>query len=162
MHKPARLSVGVAVAGIAAAAVLGTATAAIAHTAAKPANQQERFSLLATKPGAAPTLIATGPAHALGKVVQLNAKAQKLVFPDGTITVDRKRLGQPKTSYDPKTCLHTYTEHGLWKASTMSGRYHGSLGVGFYNVNVREVQCGKKAPVKLYMSDTEITGRITN
>src|SRR5579875_2058480 len=72
MRKPARLSIGVVVAGVAAAAVLGTTTAAIAHTATKPANQQERFSLLSTKPGAAPVLVATGPAHALATVVQLN------------------------------------------------------------------------------------------
>jgi hypothetical protein len=162
MRKPARLSIGVAAAGVAAVAVLGTTTAAIAHTAAKPANQQERFSLLSTKPNATPTLLATGPAHAIGKLVTVNSKSEKLVFPDGTITVAHKRVGQPKTSFDPKTCLHTYTEHGLWQATKMTGRYHGSLGVGSYTVNVRQVQCGKSSPVKVYMSDTEFTGRITN
>lgn len=162
MRKPARRSIGVAAAGVAAAAVLGTATAAIAHTAANSASQQERFSLLSTEPNTTPTLVATGPAHALGKIVPVNAKSQQLVFPDGAITVVRKRQGRPTTSYDAKTCLHSYTEHGLWQATKMTGHYRGKLGVGSYTVNVREVQCGTSSPVKVYVSDTEFTGRITN
>jgi len=149
---------GVAV-GTATVALLGSSSPANAANA-RP-SQQERFSVLATSQHGSPVVVATGPEHALGSVQDATSKSLTLAFSNGSLTVGHKMKGNPASSFDTKTCLHTYTEHGLWKATTMTGRYHGSVGVGFYTVNVREVQCGKK-PVQLYMSDTEFTGRLVN
>jgi hypothetical protein len=148
-------------AGVALAAVLGTSVASAA-TAAKPHNERQHFSVLATRNGATPVVLATGVAHTLGKQQAAKGKNVKFVFADGSMTVLEKRQGAVKTSFDVKTCLHTVSEHGLWRTTKADGRYRGTLGVGLYHSQVRWVQCTKKQSAQVWSSDTELDGRLTD
>jgi len=150
---------GVAV-GTATVALLGSSSPANAANA-RP-SQQERFSVLATSQHGSPVVVATGPEHALGSVQDATSKSLTLAFSNGSLTVGHKMKGNPASSFDTKTCLHTYSEHGLWRTTKATKHLSGSLGIGTYSTDVRWVQCGKHAPVKVYMSDTEFTGRLVN
>lgn len=151
----------VASAGVALAAVLGTSVASAA-TAAKPRNEHQHFAVLSTRAGATPVVLATGVAQTAGRQHAAKGNNVKFVLSDGSMTVTEKRQGAVKSSFDAKTCLHTVTEHGLWRTTKADGRYRGSLGLGLYHSQVRWVQCSKKQSAQVWSSDTELDGRLTN
>jgi hypothetical protein len=154
------VSAGVALA-IGTAAVLGTSVASAA-TAAKPHNEHQHFSVLSTRNGATPVVLATGVAHTLGKQQAAKGNNVKFVFADGSMTVLEKRQGAVKTSFDAKTCLHTVSAHGVWRTTRADGRYRGTMGLGLYHSQVRWVQCTKKGSAQVWSSDTELDGRLSD
>jgi len=148
-------------AGVVLAAVVGTSVASAA-TAAKPHNEHQQFSVLATRDGATPLVLANGVVHTLGKQQDGQGSNEKFVFSDGSMTVLEKRQGAVNASFDAKTCLHTVVEHGVWRTTKADGRYRGTMGLGTYRSSTRWVQCTKKQPEQVWSSDTELDGRLTN
>jgi hypothetical protein len=142
--KGRRRAVTLAVTVLAAAAVTtGLALPAGASTvAAKPAGTggTQHFQTMNTTTSQTSTtnpLLAWGVVTAAG-TDRLNANGtDTFVFPGGSFTVKHvTAAGTAHQSFNPQTCLFTYSEKGTFKVSGGTGKYRGIGGSGTYALSV--------------------------
>lgn len=113
----------------------------------------QRFMFLGTdasREGTPAIVVATGPIHAKGTDVVISETEDKLVFPDGTVSLTH----DPKTSgdsFDPVTCLFRFRERGTYQVTGGTGAYEGATGRGTYRVKGFGVGCDQNAPPEVFM-----------
>ena len=92
---------------------------------AKRAAQTQRFVLIQSDPNVeGGPIAANGPIHAHGTDVVISDLKDRFKFPDGNVIIKHKPdKGGSAESFDPITCLFTFTEHGTWKTVSGTGAY---------------------------------------
>ncbi len=125
--------------------IAGAAPIASAHTAQARHHGTQHFLAIGTDVNAAPVLIANGPIHAAGTDVVINNSRDRFVFPKGNVIITH----HPETSnntFDPTTCLSTFTERGTYKLVGGSGAYAHVSGHGTYVAQGYFVGCDQNSP----------------
>jgi len=132
--KRHRRLAGAAVAMVA-TATLGTGTAGPAQAA--PAGNERlivTFVGADTSPG---RVVAAGPIRGLGSVTDSDFQAGPdgtftarsiLIFPEGKIVVTMR--GTANDSFDPRTCVGSFTNAGVFTITGADGRFSGATGGG--------------------------------
>jgi hypothetical protein len=140
--------------------IAGAAPMAAAHAAQASHHGNQRLLALGTDVNAAPVVIANGPIHAAGTDVVINDSRDRFVFPEGNLRV----WHQPKTSnesFDPTTCLGTFTERGVYKIVGGSGAYANVSGHGTYSVQGYFVGCDQNSPPTVFIFTINAHGPIS-
>jgi hypothetical protein len=121
---------------------------------ASAAAQTQRFVVLSSDPASngGGLLAATGPIHAGGTDVVINDTKDRFKFPDGNVVISHKPdKGTSKDSYDPVTCLFTFTERGTWKTLSGTGAYAAVQGSGTYRVLGQGIGCDENKPPEVFI-----------
>lgn len=105
----------------------------------------EHFLILQTSEVGSPPVIGTGPIHAAGTDVQVNDTRDRFVFPKGAVKIRHKAKASHE-SFDPKTCLGTFTERGVYKVTGGTRAYSHATGHGTYNVKGYFFGCTENDP----------------
>jgi hypothetical protein len=113
--------------------------------AAKSHSGIEHFLVVQTSEAAPPPLIGTGPIHAAGTDVQVNDNRDRFVFPKGTLRI-KHHAKSSHESFDPKTCLGTFSERGVYKVTSGTGAYSDVSGHGRYKVQGYFIGCDDNDP----------------
>jgi len=122
----------------------------------------QHFLLLQTDPNSngPQALIATGPIHAAGKDVALTDTLDRFVFPRGNVRI--KHTPQSShDSFDPVTCLGTFTETGTYKLVSGTGAYDGVSGHGTYSLQAFFVGCSQTEPPSVFTLQIKAHGPIS-
>ena len=73
-------------------------------------------------------------------------------FPDGNVVIKHKpKKGSCKESFDPVTCLFTFTERGTWKTVKGTGAYADVQGSGTYRVLGQGFGCDENKPPEVFI-----------
>jgi hypothetical protein len=105
-------------------------------------------------------LIATGPIHAAGTDVVLSDTLDRFVFPKGNVRV--KHTPQAShDSFDPVTCLGSFTETGTYRLVGGSGAYADVSGHGTYRVQAYFVGCSQTEPPSVFTLQIKAHGPIS-
>jgi hypothetical protein len=144
---------------IAALAMTGAAVVAFATPAsASPVTGTEHFLLLQTDLNGPTTVVGTGPIHAAGRDVQLSNTRDRFVFPKGTLIITHHPVSN-HASFDPKTCLGRFNEHGTYQVARGTDAYAGASGSGTYHAEVVQQGCGPTP--KQYVLEIHASGPLT-
>jgi hypothetical protein len=119
----------------------------------KTAAQTQRFVLIQNDPNVeGGPIAASGPIHAKGKDVVISDLKDRFKFPDGNVVIKHKPdKGGSAESFDPVTCLFTFSEHGTWKTISGTGAYAGVQGSGTYRVLGQGFGCDPKKPPTVFI-----------
>jgi hypothetical protein len=122
----------------------------------------QHFLLLQTGPdsGGPQALIANGPIHAAGKDVVLSNTLDRFVFPKGNVRV-RHTPQSSHDSFDPVTCLGSFTETGVYKLVGGTGAYDDVSGHGTYTVRALFVGCSQTKPPTVFTLQIRAEGPIS-
>lgn len=120
---------------------------------ATPAAQQQKFVLIQSDPEeSGGPIAANGPIHARGTDVVIDDFKDRFKFPDGNVIIKHKPdKGGSADSFDPVTCLFTFTEHGTWKAVSGTGAYAEVQGNGTYQVLGQGIGCDENKPPEVFI-----------
>ncbi len=120
---------------------------------AKTTAQTQRFVLIQSDPNVeGGPIAATGPIHAKGKDVVISDFKDRFEFPDGNVVIKHNpKEGLGTESFDPVTCLFTFTERGTWKTVKGTGAYADVQGNGTYRVLGQGFGCDQKKPPKVFI-----------
>jgi hypothetical protein len=91
-----------------------------------------------------PPVIARGPIHAAGTDIQVN-NLDRFVLPNGALRI-RHHARASHESFDPKTCLGTFSERGVYKITAGTGAYSHLTGHGHYRVQGYFIGCTENDP----------------
>jgi hypothetical protein len=105
----------------------------------------EHFLVVQTSDAGSPPVIGNGPIHAAGKDVQLSDTIDRFVFPKGALRV-RHHAKSSHESFDPKTCLGTFSERGVYRIAAGTGAYSHVTGHGRYKVQGYFIGCSENDP----------------
>ena len=125
---------------------------ASASETARAAAQTQRFLVLQSDPnGSGGPIAANGPIHAHGTDVVISDSKDRFKFPDGNLVIKHKpdKNGSAE-SFDPVTCLFTFTEHGTWKTVSGTGAYAAVQGSGTYRVLGQGFGCDENKPPEVF------------
>jgi len=116
------------------------------------AAQTQKFLLIQTDPQeSGGPIAANGPIHARGTDVVINDAKDRFKFPDGNVVIKHKPDKNGSTdSFDPVTCLFTFTEHGTWKTVSGTGAYAAVQGSGTYRVLGQGIGCDENKPPEVF------------
>ena len=119
----------------------------------KTAAQTQRFVLIQSDPNEeGGPIAANGPIHAQGTDVVIGDFKDRFKFPDGNVIIKHKpEKGSSAESFDPVTCLFTFTEHGTWKAVKGTGAYADVQGNGTYRVLGQGIGCDENKPPEVFI-----------
>jgi hypothetical protein len=122
----------------------------------------QHFLLLETGVSANPpqALIATGPIHAAGKDVVLSDTLDRFVFPKGNVRIKHTPQSSNDT-FDPVTCLGTFTESGTYQLVSGTGAYDHVRGHGTYTVQASFVGCDQNGPPTVFTLQIKAHGPIS-
>ena len=95
-------------------------------------------------------IAATGPIHAKGVDVVTGEFKDRFEFPDGNVIIRHKPEGIGTDSFDPATCLFTFTERGSWKTVRGTGAYANVQGSGTYRVFAQGFGCDENRPPETF------------
>ncbi len=132
----------IAVAGAATAAAVVVLALPSAASAATPAHVTgtENFQIMntTTNPHSNTNpLIAYGLFTAAGTDVQNSASTDTFYFSNGHFHVQHAPVkASEHQTFDPRTCLFTYSERGTFRVGNGTGRYQGISGGGSYALSV--------------------------
>ena len=117
------------------------------------AAQRQKFVLLQNNPAlAGGPIAATGPIHARGTDVVIDDFRDRFKFPDGNVVIKhRPTRGASSESYDPVTCLFTFTERGTWRTIRGTRAYADVQGHGRYRVFGQGFGCDENQPPKVFI-----------
>ena len=120
---------------------------------AKTTAQTQKFVLIQSDPNVeGGPIAATGPIHARGKDVVISDFKDRFKFPDGNVIIKHKPDKDGTTqSFDPITCLFTFTERGTWKTVTGTGAYTDVHGNGTYRVLGQGFGCNQNKPPEVFI-----------
>ena len=112
-----------------------------------------KFVAIQTQPNHDPIIAATGAIHAQGIDKVTGDLTDKFKFPDGNLLIKHKpEKGSDTETFDPVTCLFTFTEKGTWKTTGGSGAYANVQGSGTYKVVGEGFGCEEnEAPEAFYV-----------
>lgn len=97
-------------------------------------------------------IAATGPIHARGTDVVIDDTKDRFKFPDGNVIIKHKpQKGSSHESFDPVTCLFTFTERGTWKTIKGTGAYAQVEGNGTYRVLGQGFGCDQNGPPEVFI-----------
>src|SRR6476620_539232 len=125
---------------------------ASASETARTAAQTQKFLVLQSDPnGSGGPIAANGPIHAHGTDVVIDDSKDRFKFPDGNVVIKHKpdKNGSAE-SFDPVTCLVTFTEHGTWKTVSGTGAYAAVQGSGTYRVLGQSFGCDENKPPEVF------------
>jgi len=105
----------------------------------------EHFLVVQTSETGTPPVIGTGPIHAAGKDIQVNDNLDRFVFPKGALRI-RHHAKSSHESFDPKTCLGTFSERGVYRIAAGTGAYSDVKGHGRYKVQGYFIGCTENDP----------------
>lgn len=119
----------------------------------RTAAQRQRFVLIQSDPQeSGGPIAATGPIHARGTDVVISDVKDRFKFPDGNVVIKHKPdQGGSAESYDPVTCLFTFTERGTWKTVSGTGAYTHVQGNGTYRVLGQGFGCDQNKPPEVFI-----------
>jgi hypothetical protein len=146
--------------GAVSAALLAIGGAAPAASASTTHSGIEHILILESGVNGPQVIIANGPIHAQGRDIAVSNNRDRFVFPKGNLAV----WHQAKTShqsFDPKTCLGTFSETGVFKVVGGSGRYDDATGHGTYTLHGYAVGCSQNKPPKVFQLTIKATGPIS-
>ena len=150
MSKP---SIGVFAAVLLVGALLSApSVGASASETARTAAQTQKFLVLQSDPDeSGGPIAANGPIHAHGTDVVISDSKDRFKFPDGNVIIKHKpdKNGSAE-SFDPITCLFTFSEHGTWKAVSGTGAYVAVQGSGTYRVLGQSFGCDENKPPEVF------------
>jgi hypothetical protein len=114
--------------------------------------QPQRFVLIQNDPQeSGGPIAATGPIHARGTDVVIGDFKDRFKFPDGNLVIRHKpEKGSANESFDPVTCLFTFTERGTWKTIRGTGAYSQVEGNGTYRVLAQGFGCEQDMPPEVF------------
>jgi hypothetical protein len=117
------------------------------------AAQTQRFVLIQSDPEeSGGPIAATGPIHAPGTDVVISDFKDRFKFPDGNVVIKHNpKEGLSTESFDPVTCLFTFTERGTWKTVSGTGAYADVQGNGTYRVLGQGFGCDEKKPPEVFI-----------
>jgi hypothetical protein len=141
-------------------AVGGAAPAASAHSTHAAHHGVEHILALQSGANGPEVVIANGPIHAQGKDVSISNNRDRFVFPKGSLLIWHKAKTSHQ-SFDPKTCLGTFSESGVFKVVGGSGRYDDATGHGKYTLHGYAVGCAQNKPPKVFQLTIDATGPIS-
>jgi hypothetical protein len=120
---------------------------------AKTTAQKQKFVLIQSDPEqSGGPIAATGPIHARGTDVVISDFEDRFKFPDGNVVIKHKPDKDGTTqSFDPVTCLFTFTERGTWKTVAGTGAYTDVQGNGTYRVLAQGIGCNQNKPPKVFI-----------
>lgn len=115
--------------------------------------QSQKFVLIQTDPAeSGGPIAATGPIHARGTDVVINDFRDRFKFPDGNVVIKHKPATDGSSeSFDPVTCLFTFTERGTWKTVRGTGAYADVQGNGTYRVLGQGFGCDENEPPEVFI-----------
>ena len=119
----------------------------------KSAAQTQTFVLIQSDPQeSGGPIAAKGPIHARGTDVVIGNFKDRFKFPDGNVIITHKPdKGSSADSFDPVTCLFTFTEQGTWKAVNGTRAYNDVKGHGTYRVLGQGFGCNQNKPPKVFI-----------
>lgn len=120
-----------------------------AFSAASSHSGTEHFLILSTSEVGSPPVIGTGPIHAAGTDVQVNNNRDRFVFPKGEVKIWHEAKASHQ-SFDPKTCLGTFSERGAYRVTGGTGAYTHANGDGTYNLKGYTFGCTPNDPSNLF------------
>ena len=82
-------------------------------------------------------------------------------FPDGNVIIRHKPQGNGKDSFDPATCLFTFTERGTWKTVKGTRAYANVQGSGTYKVLGQGFGCDQNQPPETFFVRIVAKGPLT-
>jgi len=135
-----------------------------ASTGAHRAAGHQKFLLISTNPNSEDggPIAATGPIHAKGVDKVVSDTKDKFVFPAGTLVIKHKPAkGSQHDSFDPTTCLFTFTERGSWKVTKGTGAYSNAEGSGTYKVRGEGFGCDQNQPPNPFYVRIEANGKVS-
>lgn len=108
----------------------------------------QRFVLISNSPDDdGGPIAANGVIHAHGTDVVINNHRDRFEFPDGSVLIGHHRTkGSAQQSFDPTTCLFTYSERGTWHAIRGTKAYADVTGGGTYRVLAQAFGCEENSP----------------
>jgi hypothetical protein len=109
----------------------------------------EHFLILQTNETSTPPVIGTGPIHAAGTDLQLNNHHDRFVFPRGALRIYHAAKASHQ-SFDPKTCLGTFTERGVYTVIGGTGAYSQATGHGSYHLTAYFFGCTQNDPNNVF------------
>ena len=117
------------------------------------AAQTQKFVLIQSDPNVAGgPIAANGPIHARGKDVVIDDFKDRFKFPDGNVVIKHKPdKGSSAQSFDPVTCLFTFSEHGTWKTVDGTGAYADVQGNGTYSFVGQGFGCEQNKPPEVFI-----------
>ena len=131
--------------GLISALTLTVGGAVPGASAARAHSGTQHFLVVQTSEAGSPPVIATGPIHAAGTDIQVNDNLDRFVFPKGALRI-RHEAKASHESFDPKTCLGTFTERGVYKVTAGTGKYSHVTGHGRYRVQGYFIGCTENDP----------------
>jgi len=131
--------------GLISALTLTVGGAVPGASAARAHSGTQHFLVVQTSETGSPPVIATGPIHAAGTDIQVNDNLDRFVFPKGALRI-RHEAKASHESFDPKTCLGTFTERGVYKVTAGTGKYSHVTGHGRYRVQGYFIGCTENDP----------------
>ena len=119
----------------------------------KSAAQTQKFTLIQNDPNeSGGPIAATGPIHAKGTDVVISDLKDRFKFPAGNVVIKHKPdKGGSVDSFDPVTCLFSFSERGTWKAVSGTGAYTNVKGSGTYHVLGQGFGCKQNKPPKVFI-----------
>jgi hypothetical protein len=120
-----------------------------AASAASTHSGIEHFLILQTSEQGSPPVIGTGPIHAAGTDLQLNNHHDRFVFPKGALRIWHTANASHE-SFDPRTCLATFTERGDYTVLSGTGAYSHATGHGTYHLTGYFFGCNPNDPNNLF------------
>ena len=117
------------------------------------AAQTQRFLLIQNDPEeSGGPIAANGPIHARGTDIVISDLKDRFKFPDGNVVITHKPdKNGSADSFDPVTCLFTFTEHGTWKTVSGTGAYADVQGSGTYRVLGQGIGCDENKPPEVFV-----------
>jgi hypothetical protein len=95
----------------------------------------EYFTIVQTSFDGPQTVYAVGPISGTGTDTVMGPHKDVFGFTDGSVTIKHSRTGNAKNTYDPATCVGTFTEKGTYTIPNGTGAYAGVSGSGRYQVS---------------------------
>ena len=128
-------------------------TGASGGQTAKAAVQQQKFVLIQSDPEeSGGPIAANGPIHARGTDVVIDDFKDRFKFPDGNVVIKHKPYkDSSKDSFDPVTCLFTFSESGTWKTVQGTGAYADVQGNGTYQFLGQGFGCDENKPPEVFI-----------
>ena len=145
-----------ALAAVVLAGAMLTAPAVSASGAEADRATNLKLVMIQSEPNHDPIVAATGAIHAQGIDKVTGENTDKFKFPDGNLDIKHKVKKSASTeTFDPVTCLFTFTEKGTWKTIGGSGAYANAQGSGTYKLIGEGFGCEEdQAPDAFYVKIT--------
>ena len=145
------------------AGVSGSAGSGAAEGAGTAAQGRQVFLLIQTDPNVeGGPIAARGPIHAKGTDVVTGEFRDRFEFPDGNVIIRHKpKPGSSNETFDPVTCLFTFSERGTWRAVRGTGAYDEVKGHGRYRAFGQGFACDENQPPEVFFIRIRAVGSVS-